>query len=327
MCRPTAGRSSRTWAADFWNRPGLNRLKAALQPGDCVKVAALDRLGRSLPEVLGLLGWLREKGVEVVSLRESIDQDSATGRVMLHLAIVFAETERDLARERTLAGLERVKATGKHLGRRKGSQSEAGRRGPEHAVAPWTLVGPHRYDNRATLRQCPPVLHLESRRDSADGLRGRITGPESVSRELAEPYGLGDDGRWLRSSGRGSEMAKSMAASLTAAVRRGYDAARRCDGYGSHAFYDPRGHTAPALGALYDHAVRYSAGVGGVGSLTGGAPTADVIEYPDGTMGFNPTVGWGKDGLAYSIRSALDRERACRAVGLDTTPDADKEAA
>ena len=106
-----------------WNRPGLNRLKASLQPGDCVKVVALDRLGRSLTEVLELLGWLREKGVEVLSLRESIDQDSAMGRAMLHLAIVFAEMERNLARERTLAGLERVervRATGKHLGRRKG---------------------------------------------------------------------------------------------------------------------------------------------------------------------------------------------------------------
>ena len=91
-----------------WNRPGLNLLKAALQPGDCVKVTALDRLGRRpLTEVLELLGWLREKGVEIISLRESIDQDSATGRAMLHLAIVFAEMERDLARERTMAGLER----------------------------------------------------------------------------------------------------------------------------------------------------------------------------------------------------------------------------
>ena len=88
------------------NRLGLNRLKATLEPGDCVKVAALDRLGRSLSEVLELLGWLRERGVEVISLRESIDQDSAMGRAMLHLAIVFAEMERDLARERTLAGLD-----------------------------------------------------------------------------------------------------------------------------------------------------------------------------------------------------------------------------
>ena len=52
---------------------GLNRLRAALQPGDCVKVAALDRLGRSLTEVLELLGWLRENQVEVISLRESVD--------------------------------------------------------------------------------------------------------------------------------------------------------------------------------------------------------------------------------------------------------------
>ena len=44
-------------------------------------------------------------------------------------------------------------------------------------------------------------------------------------------------------------------------------------------------------------------------------------------MAFNPTVGWGKDGLAYSIRSALDREYARRAAGWDTTPDIDEEAA
>ena len=121
-------------------------------------------------------------------------------------------------------------------------------------------------------------------------------------------------------------MAKSMAASLTDAVRRGYDAARRCDGYGSHAYCDSRDHTALALEALYNRAVRYRVGVGGVEFLTGGAPTADIIEYSDGTMAFNPTVGWGKDGLAYSIRSALDRERACRAAAWDTTPDADEEA-
>ena len=108
------------WSGASWNRPGLSRLKGTLPPGDCVKVAALDRLGRSLTKVLELLGWLRENQVEVISLRESIDQDSAMGRAMLHPAIVFAELERDLAWERTLAGLKRVKATGKHLERRKG---------------------------------------------------------------------------------------------------------------------------------------------------------------------------------------------------------------
>ena len=88
----------------------------------------------------------------------------------------------------------------------------------------------------------------------------------------------------------------------------------------------PRGHTSPALEGLYNRAVRYRVGVSRVEFLTCGAPTADIIEYPDGTMAFNPTVGWGKDGLAYSIRSALDRERACRAAGWDTTLDADEEA-
>ena len=78
-----------------WNRPGLNRLKAALQQGDCVKVAALDRLGRSLTEVLELLGWLRENQVEVLSLRESIDQDSAMGRAMLHLVLTQIRIGRD----------------------------------------------------------------------------------------------------------------------------------------------------------------------------------------------------------------------------------------
>ena len=56
-----------------WNWPRLNALKAALQPGDCVKVVALDGLGRPLTEVLELLGWLRENGVEIASLLEPAD--------------------------------------------------------------------------------------------------------------------------------------------------------------------------------------------------------------------------------------------------------------
>ena len=80
-----------------WNRPGMNGLKDAVAPGDCVKAAALDRLCCTLTEALELLGLLRENDVEIVSLRESVDQDCAMGRVMLHLAIVFAEMERTLA--------------------------------------------------------------------------------------------------------------------------------------------------------------------------------------------------------------------------------------
>ena len=180
-----------------WNRPGLNRLKDAVDPGDCVKVAALDRLGPSLTEVLQLLGWLRENQVEVISLREFIDQDSAMGRAMLHLAIVFAEMERDLARERTLAGLERVKANGKHLGRRKGVSRNTRRGDTEHAPAGWPLMGPHRHDNRVALQQHPPDLHLGPRGDIADRLRRGIAHLPSCRRSWPESCGL-KNGQRLR---------------------------------------------------------------------------------------------------------------------------------
>ena len=77
------------------------------------------------------------------------------GRAMLQRAMILAYMERDLARERTLAG----------------------RRDPEHAVARWTFVGPRRHDNRVALQRRPPDLHLESRRDSAAGLLGRDNQP------------------------------------------------------------------------------------------------------------------------------------------------------
>ena len=98
------------------------------------------------------------------------------GRAMLHLAIVFAEMERDLARERTLAGLERVKATGKHLGRRKGvsrKRAEEIQNMRQRDGLSWgriaTMTG-------LPSSSMPRDLHLGSRRDGADGLRRRIIG-------------------------------------------------------------------------------------------------------------------------------------------------------
>ena len=102
-----------------WNRPGLNRLKAALQPGDCVRVTALDRLGRSLTEVLELLGWLRENRVEVISLRESIDQGQRHGAGDAASSHSLGGDGRELARDKTLTELERVRADGMHFRRRK----------------------------------------------------------------------------------------------------------------------------------------------------------------------------------------------------------------
>ena len=116
-------------------------------------------------------------------------------------------------------------------------------------------------------------------------------------------------------------MAKSMAASLTDAVRRGYDAARRCDGYGRKCLLRfSRPHRAGPGGSVQPCGpLPRRSWWGGVPDRRERPPPTSS-RYPDGTMAFNPTVGWGKDGRAYSIRSALDRERAFRAAGWDTTP-------
>ena len=143
-----------------WNRPKLISLKPALQWGGYVKVAALDRLSQSLTEVLELLVWLRQNQVEVISLGESINQESAMGRAMLHLAIVFAEMERDLARGKRLrAGAGKGHRQSPRAAQ--GGQPEVCRGDSEHALARRPLLGPHRHGNRVALQQHPPDLHLE----------------------------------------------------------------------------------------------------------------------------------------------------------------------
>lgn len=90
-----------------------------------VKVAELDRLGRSVTEALESLGGLRKNQVEVISVRESIDGDNATDRAMVQLAIAFAKMERRSARKKTLVKLERAKATGDGPIYRQGTQGAA----------------------------------------------------------------------------------------------------------------------------------------------------------------------------------------------------------
>lgn len=77
----------------------------------------LDRWARSLVELVIHMTTLHEKGVQVISLRENLDMGTASGRLMMNVFAMFAEFERDIIRERTLAGLARAKAQGKKLGR------------------------------------------------------------------------------------------------------------------------------------------------------------------------------------------------------------------
>ena len=85
--------------------------------GDVLVVARLDRLGRSLRELIDLVGELEERGVGFRSLKESLDTTTAGGRLIFHVFGALAEFEREIIRERTMAGLESARARGRHGGR------------------------------------------------------------------------------------------------------------------------------------------------------------------------------------------------------------------
>jgi DNA invertase Pin-like site-specific DNA recombinase len=97
------------------NRPALDELKKVVRAGEVqqVMVFALDRLGRSLRDLLLLLDDLTASGCAVVSLRESIDLTTPTGRLLIHMIAALAEFERAIITERVKSGIARVKATGK----------------------------------------------------------------------------------------------------------------------------------------------------------------------------------------------------------------------
>ena len=98
-------------------RPELDAALDYLRAGDTLVVWRLDRLGRSLPHLIELVEELGRRGVEFQSLTEAIDTTTPTGRLLFHVAGAFAQFERDLVRERTLAGLASARARGNVGGR------------------------------------------------------------------------------------------------------------------------------------------------------------------------------------------------------------------
>lgn len=98
-------------------RPELVQLLSTVAAGDTVVVCRLDRLGRSLPDLLNLIEDLTKRGVGLRSLAEHIDTTSATGRLVLHVFGALAEFERALMHERTMAGLLAARARGRTGGR------------------------------------------------------------------------------------------------------------------------------------------------------------------------------------------------------------------
>lgn len=100
-------------------RPGLSMAIEVLRKGDILVVWKLDRLGRSLPHLIKMMNDLKEKGIGFKSLQENIDTTSGVGKLVFHIFASLAEFERDLIRERTLAGLASARARGKLGGRPK----------------------------------------------------------------------------------------------------------------------------------------------------------------------------------------------------------------
>lgn len=106
------------------DRPELKNLLATLRKGDQVVVWKLDRLGRSLRDLVDLVAVFNEKGVNFVSLHDHIDTTTATGRFTFNIFASLAEFEREIIRERTKAGLDAARARGKKGGRPKGLSAQ-----------------------------------------------------------------------------------------------------------------------------------------------------------------------------------------------------------
>jgi DNA invertase Pin-like site-specific DNA recombinase len=108
-------------------RPGLDRLLKAVARRDVDMVAAwsVDRLGRSLVDLLDFLRELHAKGVDLFLHQQGLDTSTPSGRAMFQMLGVFAEFERSMIRERVMAGLSRAKADGTQLGRRRLEDSDA----------------------------------------------------------------------------------------------------------------------------------------------------------------------------------------------------------
>lgn len=99
------------------DRPGLKEALDYLREGDVLAVWRLDRLGRSLKELIEQINALQSRGIGFLSLQESIDTTTSGGKLLFHVFGALAEFERNLIQERTQAGLKAARARGRRGGR------------------------------------------------------------------------------------------------------------------------------------------------------------------------------------------------------------------
>lgn len=94
-------------------RPGLHQALQHARAGDTIVVWRLDRLSRSLKDLIEMVTLLESKGIGLKSLQEAIDTSSSSGKLIFHIFGALAEFERNLIRERTQAGLQAARARGR----------------------------------------------------------------------------------------------------------------------------------------------------------------------------------------------------------------------
>jgi DNA invertase Pin-like site-specific DNA recombinase len=100
-------------------RPGLKAALEYARAGDTLVVWRLDRLSRSLKDLIDMVSQLEARGIGLKSLHESLDTSSSSGKLIFHIFGALAEFERNLIRERTQAGLRAARARGRKGGRPK----------------------------------------------------------------------------------------------------------------------------------------------------------------------------------------------------------------
>ncbi len=106
-------------------RPGLTKALDHVRNGDMLVVWRLDRLGRSLSHLIELIQTLEGRGVGFKSLTEQIDTTTSGGKLIFHIFGALAEFERNLIRERTMAGLQAARARGRKGGRPRKPNTDA----------------------------------------------------------------------------------------------------------------------------------------------------------------------------------------------------------
>ena len=106
-------------------RPELQKLQENLRPNDVVIIWKLDRLGRSLKDLVQLVNEIQNKGTGLMGLHDNIDTTTPQGKLTFHIFAALAEFEADMIRERTNAGLKAARARGRKGGRPKGLSEQA----------------------------------------------------------------------------------------------------------------------------------------------------------------------------------------------------------